>query len=119
MSDTKKLWGGRFTGEADAGFAAYNRSYTFDRRLFAADARASMAHAEALRAAGVLSGEELEAITGGLRRLLERSAAEPDFFADDAAEDVHSFIESRHDAPAGAAGRTPHTRRAPAGGAYR
>ncbi|MCA1613883.1 MAG: argininosuccinate lyase [Acidobacteria bacterium] len=111
MSETKKLWGGRFTGEADAGFAAYNRSFTFDLRLFAADVRASVAHAEALRAAGVLSDEEAEAVTGGLRALLGRAAAEPDFFDDAASEDVHSFIESRLVAAAGDAGRKLHTGR--------
>ena len=111
MSETKKLWGGRFTGEADAGFAAYNRSFTFDLRLFASDVRASVAHAEALRAAGVLSDEEAAGVTGGLRALFERAAAEPNFFDDAAAEDVHSFIESRLVAAVGDAGRRLHTGR--------
>ena len=30
------LWGGRFTGETDSGFAEFNRSFGFDRRLFPA-----------------------------------------------------------------------------------
>ena len=111
MSETKNLWGGRFTGEADAGFVAYNRSFPFDRRLFAADARASIAHAEALRGAGVLTDEEARAITAGLRALAERAAADPDFLEDAAAEDVHSFIESRLVGLAGEAGRKLHTGR--------
>ena len=40
MSEGKKLWGGRFTGQIDPGFARYNRSFGFDRRLFEADVRA-------------------------------------------------------------------------------
>ena len=53
MSESKKLWGGRFQGATDPGFARYNRSFGFDRRLFEADVRASTAHCDSLRAAGV------------------------------------------------------------------
>jgi argininosuccinate lyase len=111
MGETKNLWGGRFTGAADAGFAAYNRSFPFDRRLFYADARASTAHAEALGAAGVLTEEEAGAIAGGLRTLTERAQSDPGFLEDDAAEDVHSFIESRLVEMIGDAGRKLHTGR--------
>ena len=111
MSDEKNLWGGRFTGRPDAGFAAYNRSFNFDRRLFAADVRASLAHAEGLRAAGVLSAAEAEQIQTGLDTLLTRSEDESNFFDDATAEDVHSFIESRLVALVGDAGRKLHTGR--------
>ncbi|HEX7177148.1 MAG TPA: argininosuccinate lyase [Pyrinomonadaceae bacterium] len=111
MSESKKLWGGRFTGEADAGFARFNRSFGFDRRLFAADVRGSRAHCEGLRAAGVLSSEEAERIDRGLQSLLERAAAEPDFLEDESAEDVHSFIEARLIEHIGDAGRKLHTGR--------
>ncbi|HZG51771.1 MAG TPA: argininosuccinate lyase [Pyrinomonadaceae bacterium] len=111
MSDEKKLWGGRFTGRPDAGFAAYNRSFDFDRRLFAADVRGSLAHAEGLRAAGALTAGEAEQIRTGLETLLARSEREGDFFADETAEDVHSFIESRLVALIGDAGRKLHAGR--------
>jgi argininosuccinate lyase len=111
MSETKNLWGGRFTGGSDAGFAEFNRSFPFDRRLFAADARASIAHAEALGEAGVLTAEESRAITAGLRTLVERAASDPSFLEDEAAEDVHSFIESRLVVLVGEAGRKLHTGR--------
>ena len=111
MSETKNLWGGRFTDRADAGFAAYNRSFPFDRRLFWADARASIAHAEALGDAGVLTGEEARAVTAGLRTLAERAASDPAFLEDAEAEDVHSFIESRLVELVGEAGRKLHTGR--------
>jgi argininosuccinate lyase len=110
MSDEKNLWGGRFTGRPDAGFAAYNCSFNFDRRLFASDVRGSLAHAEGLRAAGVLSEAEAEQVKTGLETLLTRSEQESDFF-DDAAEDVHSFIEARLVALVGDAGRKLHTGR--------
>src|SRR5215204_1385727 len=90
MSEAKKLWGGRFTGQIDPGFARYNRSFGFDRRLFEADVRGSLAHCEGLRAAGVLSEAEASAVSAGLRRLLARADAEGEaFFADEEAEDVH------------------------------
>lgn len=113
MSDEKNLWGGRFTGRPDAGFAAYNRSFNFDRRLFAADVRASLAHAEGLRAAGTLTEAEAEQIRTGLEALLARSEQESNFFDDTetAMEDVHSFIETRLVALVGDAGRKLHTGR--------
>jgi len=111
MSDEKKLWGGRFTGRPDAGFAAYNRSFGFDRRLFAADVRASLAHAEGLRAAGALTEDEAEQIGAGLETLLAQSERESDFFADATVEDVHSFIEARLVALVGDAGRKLHAGR--------
>ena len=39
MSDkqNRNLWGGRFKGEVDPGFAEFNRSFGFDRRLFEAE----------------------------------------------------------------------------------
>ena len=111
MSDDKKLWGGRFTGRPDAGFAAYNRSFGFDHRLFAADVRASRAHADELRAAGALTAGEAEKIDAGLEALLARSEREADFFDDETAEDVHSFIETRLVALVGDAGRKLHAGR--------
>jgi argininosuccinate lyase len=107
----QKLWGGRFTGRADARFAAFNRSFDFDRRLFASDVRASLAHGEGLRAAGVLTEEEFARIKGGLETLLARAAEDASFLEDPHAEDVHSFIESRLVALAGDAGRKLHTGR--------
>ncbi|MFL6286045.1 MAG: argininosuccinate lyase [Pyrinomonadaceae bacterium] len=112
MSESKNLWGGRFSGETDPGFARFNRSFGFDRRLFEADVRGSIAHCEGLRAAGVLGEEEASAVTDGLRELLARAGREGEaFFEDDAAEDVHSFIESRLVALVGDAGRRLHTGR--------
>ena len=112
MSESKNLWGGRFSGETDPGFARFNRSFGFDRRLFEADVRGSLAHCEGLRAAGVLGGEEASAIEGGLRELLARAGREGEaFFSDESAEDVHSFIESRLIELVGDAGRRLHTGR--------
>jgi argininosuccinate lyase len=107
------LWGGRFTGETDEHFAAFNASFRFDRRLIFADLRACAVHAAALGRAGVLQPSEVEAITAGLKKI-EEMVAEPGFldrpeFA--ATEDVHSFIESRLVEIIGQTGYKLHTAR--------
>ena len=111
MSETKNLWGGRFTGAGAANFVAFNRSFGFDRRLFAADVQASRAHAEGLRAAGVLTDEEAREIEAGLQVLLTRAQADANFFDELEAEDVHSFIEAWLVGLVGDAGRKLHTGR--------
>jgi argininosuccinate lyase len=112
MSESKTLWGGRFTGQIDPGFARFNRSFGFDRRLFEADARASLAHCEGLRAAGVLDDGDAARISEGLRRLLSQADERGEsFFDDGSAEDVHSFIEARLIELVGDAGRKLHTGR--------
>ncbi|MGI8494319.1 MAG: argininosuccinate lyase, partial [Pyrinomonadaceae bacterium] len=73
MTEAKNLWGGRFTGQTDAVFAEFNNSFKFDRRLFAADVKASIAHCESLFHAGVLTRLESEKIKNGLLTILKRA----------------------------------------------
>lgn len=110
MTDSEKLWGGRFTERPHETFAAFNDSFRFDRRIFTADLRCSIAHARALDRAGLISGEELDAIVGGLTQLQADSVIDAEFFKSDA-EDVHSFIESKLVEAIGDAGRKLHTGR--------
>lgn len=110
MTNSEKLWGGRFTGKPDETFAAFNRSFGFDIRLFAADVRAGIAHANSLKGAGVLSDEETETVTKALHSMLEIAAKDPNYLALDA-EDVHSFIESRLVELVGDLGKRLHTGR--------
>jgi len=107
----KNLWGGRFKGEADPAFAEFNRSFGFDRRLFAVDVRASIAHCEALVAAQVLTPAEGQQIQSGLQSILESSNHVPGYFEELASEDVHSFVEARLIALIGDLGRKLHTGR--------
>ncbi|HMJ08551.1 MAG TPA: argininosuccinate lyase, partial [Pyrinomonadaceae bacterium] len=111
MTETKNLWGGRFSGPADETFAEFNRSFEFDRRLFDADVRASIAHANGLAAAGVLSADESGRINGGLSQLLEQARVETGFFDASDAEDVHSFIEGKLVDLIGETGKKLHTGR--------
>ncbi len=95
MSGSKNLWGGRFTGQADEQFAEFNRSFGFDRRLLEADVRASLAHCEGLRGAGVLDTDEAERIKKGLHSILDSAANMDGYFDELPSEDVHSFVEAR------------------------
>lgn len=113
-NNSKNLWGGRFSGEADKGFAEFNRSFEFDKRLFTADLQGSAAHCGGLNRAGVLTDEEAASIISGLQAISEKSQTDPAFFNDAAAEgaeDVHSFIETRLVEAIGDTGRKLHTGR--------
>jgi len=111
MTKIQNLWGGRFAKDVDPSFAAFNNSFTFDRRLFAVDIRASLAHCRALAAADVISREEADKITAGLQTILERGLAATSYFDEIGAEDVHSFVEARLVEVVGDAGRKLHTGR--------
>src|SRR5215813_1279933 len=111
MDESKKLWGGRFAGKTDPGFAEFNNSFRFDRRLFAADVTASIAYAEALVSAGVLAADEGNQIRAALASILEQGNAGEHYFNDSSAEDVHSFVEARLIELTGDLGRKLHTGR--------
>jgi argininosuccinate lyase len=113
MSDKAEtnLWGGRFKGETDPGFAEFNRSFGFDRRLFEVDIRGSIAHCDGLRGAGVLTSSEAEQIKSTLKEILENGRTESLYLEDAAAEDVHSFVEARLIEMIGDLGRKLHTGR--------
>lgn len=110
MTKSGQLWGGRFTEKPDETFAAFNNSFRFDKRLFAADLLGCVGHANGLLKAGVLTDDENTAIVEGLKRLSEAAVTEPDFFESDA-EDVHAFIESKLVALIGDTGKKLHTGR--------
>lgn len=111
MTETKNLWGGRFAAKTDATFAEFNRSFGFDKRLFASDVQCSIAHCDALFHAGVLTRLESEKIKNGLVTLLKRADYDKNYFDDSDAEDIHSFIETRLVQLIGDTGRKLHTGR--------
>ena len=111
MEKNKNLWGGRFSGKSDETFFEFNRSFNFDKRLFEADIKGCLGHCRGLEKAGVLSFEDSALIQKGLNKLLEKAASEDNFFEDDSAEDIHSFIESNLIKIIGDTGRKLHTGR--------
>lgn len=87
-----RLWGGRFADGPSDAMAALSRSVHFDWRLAPYDIQQTQAHAQVLHDAGLLSADELAAVTVALATLDAQIAAGqvvPD--ADD--EDVHTAIE--------------------------
>jgi argininosuccinate lyase len=108
------LWSGRFAGDPDAALFEFGASFGFDRRLFEDDVRGSVAWAEALQNAGVLSLSDATRIRVALEEIKSAGASDPLFFASEAAkhdEDVHSFVERELVARVGDAGRRLHTGR--------
>ena len=109
MTKTGQLWGGRFTEKPDETFVEFNNSFRFDLRLFVADVRASVAHANALEGAGILSKREAAKIRNGLKTILKQAGLEG--FFDNDAEDIHSFIEGKLVELIGDTGKKLHTGR--------
>ncbi len=88
------LWGGRFTGEMDALMWRFNASLEFDRRLYRADIKGSIAYAAALAEAGVIGEEERAALVQGLEAVLaEFEEGTFTFRPED--EDIHTAVERR------------------------
>jgi len=106
MTESKKLWGGRFEGKSDPGFAEFNNSFRFDRRLFEADIAGSIAYCQALEHAAVITADEGSQIRTALYTILKSGVDE-----NSAAEDVHSFVEARLIELIGDVGRKLHTGR--------
>jgi argininosuccinate lyase len=107
------LWSGRFAGEPDAALVEFGASFGFDRRLFEDDVTGSLAWADALETAGVLTAADASAIRQALGEIAA-AGSDPAFFASAAAahdEDIHSFVERELVARIGEAGRRLHTGR--------
>ena len=109
-----ELWGGRFREPLDAAMRRFSTSLPFDRRLVREDLAGSRAHAEGLKAAGILSDEEHDALVGAFARIeqeVEDGSFPPRGDEPDAAEDVHSAVEARLVALVGDTGRRLHAGR--------
>lgn len=104
------LWSGRFDAPPDPDAFDFGRSFSVDRRLFEDDVTGSLAWAEALADAGVLSNADAGAIDRGLREILDRGLIDPGWVSGDD-EDVHSFVERQLIDIIGEAGRRLHTGR--------
>ena len=106
-----KMWSGRFRQPLDPNFERWQRSFPFDQKLLLYELVASGAHAEALRAAGVLSAEELSQILSGLQSIQHAAQEQSAFLEDPEAEDVHHFVEKKLVALIGDTGKKLHSGR--------
>jgi len=105
-----KPWGGRFSEPTDAFVERFTASVSFDKRLYAADIRGSIAHATMLASVGILSAEECQQIVAGLAAIkVEIEAGTFEWSVQ--LEDVHMNIESRLTDRIGNTGKKLHTGR--------
>ena len=105
-----KLWSGRFAKDTDALVNELNASISFDQRLYREDIQGSLAHAKMLGDCGIISPEDVSAITEGLCGILrDIEAGSVEFTADN--EDIHMNIEALLTARIGDAGKRLHTAR--------
>ena len=107
---SKKMWGGRFSGETDEVAAGFHSSIQFDCRLYRMDILGSMAHARMLGRVGIISEDESEEIIAGLEEILEDiESGQVQFSEGD--EDIHMNIERLLTERIGDSGKKLHTGR--------
>jgi argininosuccinate lyase len=88
------LWGGRFEGKTDALMKRFNDSIGFDQRMYAADIEGSIAYAGALAQTGLITEEERDELTTGLKQMrAEFDEGTFEIKPDD--EDIHTAVERR------------------------
>lgn len=109
-----QMWGGRFNEPLSEAMRRFSTSLPFDRRLVRQDLAVSRAHAQGLRAAGLLDSAALADIERGLDAIegeVDAGTFPPDGLAADAPEDIHSAVEARLAALVGDAARRLHAGR--------
>ncbi len=110
MSDSKTLWAGRYEHSAAESLRALNDSLPFDKRLYAEDIQGSIAWANALARAHVLSGDEAAQIEHGLNAIKAEFEAGTFVYAP-GDEDIHTAVERRLTEVIGAVAGKLHTGR--------
>jgi len=88
------LWGGRFATETDEWIRRFNDSIGFDRRMYAADIRGSIAYAGALARAGLITTGERDQLVSGLEQVQAEFDAGT-FQVQPGDEDIHTAVERR------------------------
>ncbi len=84
-----KMWSGRFREPLNKQFEEWQRSFPFDWRLLPHEVEASIAHARAIAAAGIITSAELLQMEQGLRAVAKLK----DIAGNEHAEDIHHFVE--------------------------
>ncbi len=106
-----RLWGGRFEREPDKRFDAFQRSFSFDRRLLPYEIAVDRAWAKALQGIGIFSAAEVHDTLLALGNLAAQISSDPAFLESAKVEDVHHFVESALVHELGALGWKLHTGR--------
>ncbi|HLZ91207.1 MAG TPA: argininosuccinate lyase [Candidatus Acidoferrum sp.] len=106
-----RLWGGRFEREPDRRFDAFQRSFSFDRRLLPYELAVDRAWAKALQNIGIFTAAEVRDTLRALDNLAAQIGSDPSLLESATAEDVHHFVESALVHELGALGWKLHTGR--------
>jgi argininosuccinate lyase len=106
-----RLWGGRFEREPDKKFDAFQRSFSFDRRLLPYEISVDRAWAKALQGVGIFTAVEVRDTLLALDDIERRIQNDSPFLEGSTAEDVHHFVESALVHELGALGWKLHTGR--------
>jgi argininosuccinate lyase len=104
------LWGGVFNLAPDESLRKLNDSLPFDQRMYTQDIDGSVAYARALARAGVITGDEADAILRGLEQVYQELHSGAFVFAA-GDEDIHTAVERRLTELVGDAGKKLHTGR--------
>ena len=107
---TRQSRGGRFRKPADPLMASFTESLSFDRELAEVDLRASRAHAAMLRAVGLLSAGDHDAVARGLEAVADDLRTGRFVFRPED-EDIHMAVEAALTAKIGDPARRLHTAR--------
>ena len=105
------LWGGRFESGPDERFKNFNDSLKFDYRMALEDLEGSLAWADAICSAGVLTAEECSLLKDAISKLHEEAAHDIESIKDAGDEDIHSYVERKLIERVGDLGKKLHTGR--------
>ncbi len=108
--ESKKAWGGVFSGKTDSRMEKFSESISFDKRLYKQDIAGSIAHARMLAQVGILTQDEFNSIESGLTEIKSQLDAGVFPFTIEQ-EDIHMHIEKALTDKIGDAGRKLHTGR--------
>jgi argininosuccinate lyase len=108
-----RLWGGRFEREPDKRFDAFQRSFSFDRRLLPYELAVDRAWAKALVPTNIINSDERSQLLAALDGIEDRANADPSWLekAGEGAEDIHHFVERELVHELGDLGHKLHTGR--------
>lgn len=105
-----KLWGGRFTKATNELVHNFNASISFDQKFYKEDIEGSIAHVAMLAKQEIITDEDKEVITAGLKGIL-KDIESGTLEIDGTYEDIHSFVEAHLIKRIGEAGKKLHTGR--------
>jgi len=88
-----RLWGGRFDRAPNEEFDAFQRSFSFDRRLLPYEIAVDRAWAKALQAVGIFNQDEVRLTVAALDKIEKRTRQDVAWLDNSGAEDVHHFVE--------------------------